>query len=514
MSLLVKAKNEEEINREIPGKRLSALCGEIRGWGCSGMSPVIETEVEVQGKQYLDRIVDAHSWGAAIALAVASDDTRMEEYAREANANGVLRMSGCRGLTRHADAGVAINLHHETIQESVGAIDEAPRWSKHGTPQDTWTRHGAFSSRQLGTHRAYAEGEEDVTFESERGWYTALEDAAAQAVTTIAAQFHLRMEQLEEASILSVTESNHGNGGGNSVGSYGFVPGFLETSAGSFFKTRRFPTLQLSLLNAVKKENHFMRQQERVLRLLSGENRLVLCLDGEGGYSTPHVEYTRVEGEALGKWRVHLKWRVLDAAATAFKDIKAAPSLKLTVSSSIFNVALGSWGFGRDNLEQEMLNLRGVETLRVQVEAFSDVMGPQDEASLMAQAKLRKISAMIEQRIIGHELLIALDTLIKAVGGATRINCKSAKDRTQLLGSILKSTTIQRLLHGLGAPPDYALAREFMWGSGLQVAHRNTGEARFKLGPQIFAQNLYPGCFFCGFLQGLHNSMNARWIND
>ena len=107
---------------------------------------------------------------------------------------------------------------------------------------------------------------------------------------------------------------------------------------------------------------------------------------------------------------------------------------------------------------------------------------------------MRLVAGKVGTTEWNHQALILLDTLCKDIGGATRINCKSGKDRTQLLTSILKAVAIHRAISGQSdviMSTCYRDARALMWGSGLQVAIHNTGLAAFKLAPHILAQSLF-----------------------
>jgi len=332
------------------------------------------------------------------------------------------------------------------------------------------------------------------------------EDAAAQAVAAIAAQLHLRMQQLQESGLI-VDEADPGDGKTR----WRFRQGFLDSPEGYGFATRQFFTTQLSLLNPTEEEGHYMMQQQRSLAQLTQLGSLRLCLDGRGE-GHPNVEYLRNENEAVGQWIVHMSWCVVE-------NDDEGGCLELQASSCMINVALGMWSFGEGG-EQQELNERGLGLMSDQVALFCEHMNSTGNEAVAEKVSedLRCIVTKAGEAKWDHEILVLLDSLCKDLGGATRINCKSAKDRTQLLLSILKAVAICRELPSPAGDTAicYSTARELMWGSGLQVALHNTGCPYFKVAPHALARGLYRGpclSFAHGLCVGVGQVYAARGIH-
>jgi len=413
-------------------------------------------------------------------------------------------------------------MRHEHLQEVDG--DGSPL-SSADTPRYTWTRHGAFSCRQGKASKgdcvpfSHSEGGEMMATGAWR--YTPHEDAAGQAAATTASQFHVRLQQLEAANQLRQSP-----GAGST---WVFAPELLDSPQGFPFQSRIFFIAQLSLLDPFKEELGYICQQEEALKALSQESeqpRFILCLDGEGGETCPKVEYIRRDGQALGDWVAHMYWRVesdsvpmLDHNAGLYCDTRGP--LQLKVASCMFNVALGSYRFGRNSTHQAELNRRGLEDLVLHVKACCQYLRSKQDISgfhcttshgdvdfctpVHLESTLDNIRKMVDELVVSQQLLLVVDQLCKDIGGATRLNCKSGKDRTQLLASVLKAKsfgtmTAQKPACGV---VDYSIARELMWGSGLQVAYRNTGKPRFKLSPCALVKNLYSQGTCCCWLRGL-----------
>jgi len=206
----------------------------------------------------------------------------------------------------------------------------------------------------------------------------------------------------------------------------------------------------------------------------------------------------------------------------------AAGWMELRTASCVFNVALSMPGFGTSQLQAD-INQRGLRSLDqhvVRFRQFKDAQHAQQAGAAVGLSDgslaghladlLGDIRLSVESQQWSHEFLVNLDTLSKDMGGTTRLNCKSGKDRTQLLGSVLKAAAIQsKDKIARVQMVDYAIARELMWGSGLQIAYHNTGKARYKLTPCTIVRNLYnSSCWLWvrGSCVGMHQYMAAREI--
>eukprot|EP00947_MAST-08B_sp_MAST-8B-sp1_P005013 g5013.t1 len=119
-----------------------------------------------------------------------------------------------------------------------------------------------------------------------------------------------------------------------------------------------------------------------------------------------------------------------------------------------------------------------------------------EDGSLVARYKDDGGSLLFQERPI--ETLMLLDEMTRWMQGGTRINCKSAKDRSNLLLSLLKARYVVRTI-GCRSERNtqnealiLRIARDVMWnGAGRQVAEVQVGAPVFKLKPDVIAHALY-----------------------